>query len=55
MVDVDWSRLDLPYNATYLLDDVLGDGSYRWHGSHNWVGLDPNGLAAHVFHVRGTE
>jgi starch synthase (maltosyl-transferring) len=54
MVDVDWARLDLPYNATYLLDDVLGDGSYLWHGSHNWVGLDPHGLAAHVFHVRGS-
>ena len=54
MVDIDWARLDLPYDATYLLDDELGDGSYRWHGSHNWVGLDPSGLAAHVFHVRGT-
>ena len=54
-VDVDWARLGLPYERTYVLEDVLADGTHRWTGSHRRVELDPEGLAAHVFAVIGVE
>jgi starch synthase (maltosyl-transferring) len=51
-VDIDLAALDLPYGAAYELHDELGGGTYRWVGQSGWVRLDPQGLAAHIFHVR---
>jgi starch synthase (maltosyl-transferring) len=53
MVDIDWDRLGLAYDADYELHDLLGGGFYQWHGSHNYVELDPSSLSAHVFSVSG--
>jgi starch synthase (maltosyl-transferring) len=50
-LDIDLAALGLPYESTYTLHDELGDGVYQWQGAYNWVRLDPNGLAAHVFAV----
>jgi starch synthase (maltosyl-transferring) len=38
--------------APYRMDDLLGGDSYQWQGATNFVRLDPNGLAAHVFRIR---
>lgn len=52
-VDVDWRALGLAYDATYELTDLLGGGSYTWHGAVNYVELAPWALVAHVFSVSG--
>jgi starch synthase (maltosyl-transferring) len=36
----------------YRMDDLLGGGSYLWQGARNFVRLDPQGVAAHVFALR---
>ena len=32
--------------------DLLGDARYLWHGSRNFVALDPAAVPAHVFRLR---
>jgi starch synthase (maltosyl-transferring) len=53
MVDIDWDRLGRANDADYELHDLRGGGFYQWHGSHNYVELDPSSLSAHVFSVSG--
>jgi starch synthase (maltosyl-transferring) len=36
----------------YLAEDLLGGGSFQWHGSRNYVELDPSGTMAHVLRIR---
>jgi starch synthase (maltosyl-transferring) len=45
--------LGLDPQHPYRLDDLLGGDSYHWQGETNFVRLDPNGIVAHVFRVRG--
>jgi starch synthase (maltosyl-transferring) len=52
-VDVDWAALDLAYDASYELVDLLGGGRFTWHGARNYVELEAHGLNAHVFAVSG--
>ncbi|MHB0868998.1 MAG: alpha-1,4-glucan--maltose-1-phosphate maltosyltransferase [Chloroflexota bacterium] len=51
--------LDLPIESfgldprqPYQLHDLLGDARYLWHGSRNYVELDPHVVPAHIFQVR---
>jgi starch synthase (maltosyl-transferring) len=37
---------------SYQADDLLGGGRYLWHGSRNYVALDPRAMPAHVFRLR---
>lgn len=32
--------------------DLLSEGRYLWHGARNFVSLDPQGVAAHIFRLR---
>ena len=36
----------------FLAEDLLGGGSYLWHGPRNYLELDPAGAIAHVFRIR---
>ena len=37
---------------TYQVQDLLTDDRYLWHGSRNYVELDPHTRPAHIFRVR---
>jgi starch synthase (maltosyl-transferring) len=51
-VDIDLRALGLADGEPYVVQDVLGGGTYRWTGPRNYVELDPEVLPAHVFVVR---
>jgi starch synthase (maltosyl-transferring) len=40
---------------SYQVHDLLTDAQYVWHGSRNFVQLNPATLPAHIFHVRPTD
>jgi starch synthase (maltosyl-transferring) len=44
--------LDLGDDDEFDVIDLLGGGTYRWRGWHNYVDLTPGRGAAHVFAVR---
>jgi starch synthase (maltosyl-transferring) len=50
-VDVDLKPLGLPYGVDYDVVDVLSGQRFHWHGSHNWVRLDPAAQPGHVFTI----
>ena len=37
---------------TYQVHDLLWDERYLWHGSRNFVALDPHTKPVHIFRVR---
>ncbi|MCS7257070.1 MAG: alpha-1,4-glucan--maltose-1-phosphate maltosyltransferase, partial [Thermomicrobium sp.] len=51
-VTLDLAALGLPYDVPYQVHDLLTDERYIWHGSHNYVELDPHVMPAHIFVVR---
>jgi len=61
-LDPKWKQsgwVDLPMDALrldpfhpYEVHDLLTGTRYIWHGSRNYVELDPHGLPAHIFRVR---
>jgi len=44
--------LGLPANEPYQVHDLLGEGRYLWHGSRNYVELDPRASPAQIFRIR---
>jgi starch synthase (maltosyl-transferring) len=51
-VNLDLEELGLVPNEPYQVHDLLGDGRYLWHGSSNYVELNPHVIPAHVFRLR---
>ena len=49
---LDVATLGLPADEPYQVHDLLTDARYIWHGSRNFVMLDPARVPAHVFRVR---
>ncbi len=51
-----WTELSLAQlgldESPFQVRDLLGGGTFVWHGSRNYVELDPDVLPAHVFAVR---
>jgi len=39
-------------SAAYQVHDLLTDARYTWHGSRNYVELDPRVQPAHIFRIR---
>ncbi len=39
-------------DSTYQVHDLLTDARYLWHGTHNFVMLDPHSSPGHVFRIR---
>jgi starch synthase (maltosyl-transferring) len=50
-VDVSLAHLGIE-DGPFQVEDLLGGGSFLWHGPRNYVELDPEVLPAHVFAVR---
>jgi len=46
-------ELGLDANIPYQVHDLLTDASYMWHGSRNYVELNPQVVPAHIFKVLG--
>ncbi len=52
MLHLDLARLGITDDQPFVVEDVLGGGTYTWQGHDNFVLLDPAVIPAHVFHVR---
>jgi len=51
-IDVPLDDFKLDPDQTYQVHDLLTDARYLWHGSRNYVELNPLILPAHIFRVR---
>jgi starch synthase (maltosyl-transferring) len=51
-VTLDLDLLGIDPNREYQVHDLLGEGSYTWRGSRNYVELTPESLPAHILLVR---
>lgn len=51
-VDLPLDTLGLDPNRAYQMHDLLTDARYLWHGSHNYVELNPQSIPAHIFCIR---
>jgi starch synthase (maltosyl-transferring) len=51
-VSVDIEELGMGVDESYQVHDLLTDVRYVWHGSRNYVQLNPTVLPAHIFRVR---
>jgi starch synthase (maltosyl-transferring) len=51
-VELDLSALGIDAEQPFQVHDLLTDARYAWHGSRNFVMLDPARVPAHVFRVR---
>ena len=51
-VDLDLAELGLEPGAPFQVHDLLTGARYLWHGSRNFVQLDPNQVPAHILRVR---
>jgi starch synthase (maltosyl-transferring) len=50
-VDVPVEAFQLDPHQPYQVHDLLTDARYVWHGIHNYVELNPQGIPAHIFCV----
>jgi starch synthase (maltosyl-transferring) len=48
-VELDLDALGVDPTRPYAMHDLLTGATYQWEGRHNFVMLDPAGLAAHLF------
>ena len=48
-VELDLDALGVDPDRPYVMHDLLTGARYQWEGRHNFVMLDPAGLAAHLF------
>ncbi len=51
-VEFPLEALGLDQKESYQVHDLLSDARYLWHGSRNYVELNPNICPAHIFRVR---
>jgi starch synthase (maltosyl-transferring) len=51
-VNVDLDAFHLGSEESYQVHDLLTDAHYVWHGSRNFVELNPSLLPAHIFRVQ---
>jgi starch synthase (maltosyl-transferring) len=52
-VELTLDTLGLEPGEPYQLHELLSDARYVWHGSRNYVELNPHAIPAHVFRVSG--
>jgi starch synthase (maltosyl-transferring) len=50
-VDLDLVELGLDPEHAFEVHDLMGGARYGWHGSRNYVELDPGVVPVHIFHV----
>ena len=46
------SEFDLDPRNPYQMHDMLSEARYLWHGSRNYIELDPQMVPAHIFRIR---
>jgi starch synthase (maltosyl-transferring) len=51
-VEVPLDQLGLDAGQPYQVHELLGDAHYLWHGSRNYVAIDPQAAPAQIFRVR---
>ncbi len=51
-LDLPVESLGLDPHQAYQVHDLLSDARYFWHGSRNYVELNPHVCPAHIFRVR---
>jgi starch synthase (maltosyl-transferring) len=51
-VDLPMDAFQLDPRQPYQVHDLLTDARYFWHGSHNYVELNPQAMPAHIFRLR---
>ena len=51
-VHLDMGALGLEPDQQFQVHDLISDARYLWHGSANYVELNPHELPAHVFRIR---
>jgi len=51
-VELDLKALDLEADQQFQVHDLLTGARYLWHGSRNFVRLDPQQVPAHILRVR---
>jgi starch synthase (maltosyl-transferring) len=52
-VDLDLGAIGIEESARFAVADQLTERRYQWDGRHNFVQLDPAGISAHIFTLRG--
>ena len=50
-VHLDLGALGLDPNRSFKVVDLMHGNTYDWHGSINFVSLNPNGTSMHLFRV----
>ncbi len=53
IVDLALDKLNLPWDATFIVEDLLTGASYTWSGQYNYVALTP-ATTAHIFRITRT-
>jgi starch synthase (maltosyl-transferring) len=51
-VELNLDEFGLNHHRPYQVHDLLTDARYLWHGSRNYVQLNPHEMPAHIFRVR---
>ena len=51
-IELDLAELGLAPDQPFQVHDLLTGARYLWHGSRNFVQLDPHQVPAHIFRVR---
>ena len=51
-VDLSLSGLEFETDRPFQVHDLLSDARYLWHGSRNFVQLDPRSTPVHIFRLR---
>jgi len=51
-VELDLAALQVDSNRPFQVHEVLSGARYTWHGSRNYVQLNPNVVPAHIFKIR---
>ena len=51
-LDISLEPLGLEPHQPFQVHDLLGDARFLWHGSRNYVEINPQVVAAHVFRIR---
>ena len=44
---------EIPYDRAYEVEDLLAGERYTWHGSRNYVELNPSRLSGHILKIHG--
>jgi starch synthase (maltosyl-transferring) len=53
MIDLALDKLNLPWDATFTVEDLLTQARYTWQGPRNYISLTPN-ATAHIFRILRT-